>query len=218
MATRAYLQNAAAPYSPASIRGTWTLTTGFTDIKGDVTKAGAAATKVITKSAATNPSYLGGLRIVLPALQEAKNIVNGVDTLQWIIGAKENANTTNAFFRIHVYATVGASDTVRATLLSTTDGATEFNTSAQGRGEGALALATAALQAGDHIVIELGARFNTNNTGVTVTYDYGNTGASDLTQGSTSVTTQTGWFEFSQSDLLGISPTSTFNPLSLGCD
>ena len=203
MPSRGYAQNAAAPYSPATMKGSWTATTGFVDRQLSTSKSGAAATVVTTKSVATNPSNLLAMRLVSPALLENKSITG---TLQWILGVLESANTVNAFFRVFAYVTQGDSDTSRGTLLTANVGATEYSTAGTGRGEGAKTLSTVNALAGDRIVIEVGHQMQTANTAVTATLHYGNTGATDLTQGSTSVTTQPGWFEFSMNDLFGIAP------------
>lgn len=99
---------------------------------------------------------------------------------------------------------------LRGTLLSDNIGATEWPTSATGRGEGAKTLTPVAVQAGDRVVFEIGYRAqNTSTTSYTGTLHYGGTGTTDLTSGNTNVTTQPGWVEFSDPNQLWEDPPSS---------
>lgn len=199
MATRLYLENVAAPYSPATKRGSWDTTTGFVDKKIGLDKinGGVATTVDVSESVTTNP-YNGLIaRFVSEKLTKDTNFLSS-DTVQWIIGIKETTASSLFFWHIHIFITVGDSDTVRGTLLTDNIGATEFPSTATGRGEGTKTLTAVNALKGDRIVVEVGYR--TTNTTATVRHvvlNYGSTGSTDLTSGSTSVTTLPGWIEFS---------------------
>ena len=212
-ATRLYVQNAAAPYSPATKRGAWDTTASFVDKQIDTTKSGAAANVAIAEAVTTANYDVMLARFVSPALAENK-VISG--TVQWILGVTESSNSANDFFHVHIFVTQGDTDNVRGTLLTDNIGATEWRlNTAEGRGEGAKALTTVSALAGDRIVVEVGYQAqNTSGTSFTGTLHYGNTGATDLTSGSTNVTTEPGWIEFSMDNLLRIG----FDSLTLGGD
>lgn len=126
----------------------------------------------------------------------------------------ESSTNMNAKRILHVYATVGNSDTVRGTLLSTNVDATEWPTTLTG-GTDTIALSTVAVQAGDRIVIEVGFEAqNTSSTSMTGTMRYGGTDATDLTASTTGVTTRSPYVEFSGMDALFTAPKPKIETLS----
>lgn len=196
-ATRLYVQNIAAPYSPATKRGAWDLTTGFVDKKIGLNKTGTATTVGIAETSGTTNYDVLLARFVSDPLQSDTSFTTS-DTVQWILGIKESSNSLNGYYHVHVYVTTGDSDTARGTLLTDNIGGTEFTTTATGRGEGAKTLSAVSALAGDRVVVEVGYQAkNTSTTSFTGTLNYGATGATDLVQGNTSVTTNPGWIEFS---------------------
>lgn len=189
--TRLYLSNAAAGYDPATERGSWTTTTGYTSRKLGA-KSGAAATKAGSRTTTGSTLLLKYVTDGLPA-----NVtISG--TMQIMIGA--DLNTTGflaTYGRIYAFVTQGDSDNVRGTLLTGTNFPNVVQATPQGYNSGAIALTNVDAQTGDRIVIELGGQYTMGGSAsVTLTYNYGNTGATDLTEGSTNVTTEPGWIEF----------------------
>ncbi len=208
MALRLWFQNAAAPYSPTTIRGAWDATGSAVTRYLGPRPAGTAATIGIAEtSGTTNWDVLWGRWISDGAV--AAGTISG--TVQWITGVLESATTADQFFHVHIFVTAGDSDSLRGTLLTDSIGATEFpNPTATGRGEGAKTVTNVAVQVGDRLVVEIGYRTtNTTATSFTGTMNYGNAGAADLASGGTGVTTAPGWIEFSGADDIFYRLTST---------
>lgn len=196
MATRFYLSATAAVYTPTTFRGTWGTTASAANGSLELGPIGTASTKAVAKTIATNPYDSCMLRLVSQPAVAAATITG---TLQLIMGAVESNAAANDVFKIHAFVTTGASDTVRGTLLSNSvSGA--FGTTAAGVDTGAQAVTSTAVQPGDRLVIEIGYRSSTANTTYTATVNLGNQGTTDLTSGSTSVTTLPGWVELSGAD------------------
>ena len=205
--TKLYLTTNTAPYTPATLRGAWdqtgsAVTRAFDTQKysgGNITTIGIAET-----NAAANWDVLLGRWVSGPI---AAQTFSG--TLDCVIGLLESNAAADLALHIHAYVTQGDSDTVRGTLLAdyveTT--ANEWPTTATGRAfAAAQTIAAVVASAGDRIVIEVGyVALNASATSYTGTINYGTvvaaTGlpASDLTAGSTSVTTLAGFFQFSVS-------------------
>jgi hypothetical protein len=203
VALRFSLTTTVAPYTPATIRGAWDVTTSaITGLLG-YSPAGTASTRgqaVGSITAATD--VLWGRWISGGALYAGT--LSG--TVSWIVGVVESIATANAFFHLHIYVTTGDSDTPRGTVLTDNIGVTEFTTTATGRGEGAQTLTSVGVQVGDRLVVEIGYQASADTTARTATMNYGNVGTADLTQGSTSVTTLPGYVEFSGADNLWAGP------------
>lgn len=199
MATRLYLSNFAAGYNPATTRGTWTYTDGSGNVKEMGGKVGSAATFVPTGKAAAGTWNQFSSKWVSPPLN-ADFLFSTAHTLSLVIGTKISSVTNAAGqWAIMAYVTTGDSDTPRGTILAqTTEAAADFSATATGRAGDAWALANLQAYAGDRIVIELGwQKTGTATSTRTHTHNYGNVGATDLTNGSANVTTEPGWFEFS---------------------
>lgn len=194
---RFYLGNSAAPYSPATFKGAWDASAGTVDKRLTNKPYGAAATIGIAETNATANWDVMLARFVSDPLGIDYQFTAS-DTVEWVIGVKESNIAQDGFSHIHIYVTQGDSNNVRGTLLADDIGTTEWTTTATGDGDGAVALAgTVNAIAGDRIVIEIGYRsVEASATSRTGTINYGNTGTTDLTDGSTSVTTQPGWFQF----------------------
>lgn len=209
MALRLYLQNATPTYTPTTIRGAWDATGSAVTRYLGPRPAGTATTIGIAEASGTdNYDVLLGRWISDAAL--TAGTISG--TAQWIAGVLESSTAANLFFHVHIFVTIGDSDTVRGTLLTDNTGATEWTGTATGRGEGAKTVTNVAIQAGDRIVVEIGYQAigqSTPTTSYTGTMNYGNTGATDLAQGGTGVTTAPGYIEFSGADGLFYRLTST---------
>jgi hypothetical protein len=199
MTRRYYLANAAAPFTPTTIRGAWDQTaSSVTNLLGSV-PSGGAATVAMTEVNVTNLWDVLFGRWVSEPIYHAGTLAG---TATWIAGVLESSLSANDFFHVHIFVTVGSTDVVRGTLLTDSIGATEFpNPTATGRGEGAKTITSTAVSVGDRIVVEIGYQAqNTVTTSFTGTMNYGNTGTTDLASASTAVTTNPGWIEFSDTN------------------
>ncbi|MFJ2292099.1 hypothetical protein ACIOG7_10360 [Streptomyces sp. NPDC087894] len=207
MATRWYVGNSAAPYTPATIRGGWEKTAGAVTGLLAGRPTGTAATIAQSVGATTNPyDVLWGRWVSAPAV--AADTISG--TLSYILGRVENNAGANANFYLHVFVTAGDSDTVRGTLLANYTLASEFPTTAAGGGASGVAVTSTAIQAGDRLVVEVGYRaLGATSAAYTATLNYGNTGVTDLASGGTGVTTAPGWIELSGADGLFAPQVST---------
>jgi hypothetical protein len=117
----------------------------------------------------------------------------------WVLGVQESATAANDHLHLHIFVTVGDTDTVRGTVLSDFIGAVEFPTTATGQTSNDQSLTTVAVQAGDRVVVEVGYQAqNTSALSRTGTMHYGGaTGVDSLGATQTTVTTTYGWIQFS---------------------
>ncbi|WP_354643873.1 hypothetical protein [Kitasatospora camelliae] len=197
MATRFWLTSSAPPYTPTTKRGAWDVSTGE-DVQYLGRKpAGSAGTSTINVGSTAADRDILLHRSISDGAVKAGTVAG---TVTWMIGAKESNAALNGFFHLHIYVTSGDTDTPRGTLLTDSIGATEFGTTAIGATEGAKTLSSVAVQVGDRIVVEIGYRANAGSSTQNATINYGNTGTTDLSAGSASVTSQPGWVEFSGAD------------------
>ncbi|MEV5264824.1 hypothetical protein [Streptomyces werraensis] len=205
MATRFWLTPTAAPYTPATKRGTWT--DNATTITGALAMqpAGSAVTTAKVETATTTTNVLLG-RWIGPPARKAATITG---TISWVLGRMASAAAATMVDRMHIYVTAGNSDTVRGTLLSNYTGTVNWPTTAAGVAVTNQAITSVAVQAGDRIVVELGYQAkNTVATAYTGTTHYGGTGTTDLAAGATTVTTTPGWIEFSDAHGVFAAPMS----------
>ena len=199
--TRLYLNNAAAEYDPATERGAWDDTASYTPLLMDDAKSGASTTIGVAETSATNNYDVLLAKFVSPAIVTG-GAISGVVNL--LLGVLESDAAMNARWHVHMYVTTGDTDTPRGTLLTDKIGGDsstfEWPTTAAGKMIAAN-LSSVTASAGDRIVMELGYRaVNTATTSYTGTINYGGTG-SDLTDGSTSVTTLVGFIDFTTTGL-----------------
>ncbi len=213
-ATRFYLSNAAEDKTLPTVKGTWSNSAStLTRLLG--VKSGAAATQAFTGSG-SNANNLIGRWQSLPLAADTS--FSGAE-VQYVVGAK-NSSTTNTVqhFRIHIFVVQSDGTTVRGTLVNNVIGTgTAFTTTATGRTDGALNLGAVSALAGDRIVVEIGCNRTGSSTASRIcTFNYGNTGTTDLTSTNTSVTTRPGWVEFSNAvtTAAGTAPTVTTQAVS----
>lgn len=205
MATRFWLTSSAAPYTPATKRGTWT--DGTSTVTGLLGRqpAGASTTAAKAETATTTTNVLLGRWISAPA--RTAGTLSG--TLSWVLGQMASATAAAMTVRIHAFVTVGDSDTVRGTLLANYTGTAVWPTTAAGGSVTNQAVTSVAVQAGDRLVIEVGYQAtNTSATSYTGTLYYGAAGTTDLANTATTVTTDPGWVELSTGDGLFSAPTA----------
>lgn len=203
MTTRLYLANQAPTFTPATIRGTWSDTTGAIAMKLSPTKTGANTTQAATETSATlNWDVLLG-RWICDA-----NVITGPGNVAGSIIANlaclQSATAATMCLHWYVYVTVGSTDVVRTVLVNNNiDGnkwptATAVINQSVGTAAGQTAVAV-----GDRIVAEIGYQAqNAVTTAYTGTIRYGGT-ASDLTNVAAStvgVTTDSPWIEFADTN------------------
>lgn len=202
--TKLYLHTGTAPYTPATIRGTWDDTAGAVTRALDPYKTGGGNITTVARAEAvsTDPYRVLLFRGVSGPLT-AQTISGTLDVVLGILEANADADF---HWMLHVYVTQGDSDTLRGTLLSNYTealGTNEWPTTGTGKGlNSAQALASLAVSAGDRLVVEIGyVSRNTHTTSRSGTLRYGTLDASveaaDLTIGSTSVSSLAGYLTFS---------------------
>lgn len=156
--TRWYLQNRAAPYTPATVRGAWDFTTGHVVMTLDPSKPGGGfrtSKQVAETNASTEYDVLLGRWVSGPL---AAQTISG--TIDVCLGAMEGDPAGDMHWHLHIYVTQGDSDTPRGTLLNDyreSAGVNEWPTTGAFIAlNAAAALSSLAISAGDRIVIELG--------------------------------------------------------------
>jgi hypothetical protein len=206
LATRFWLTSSAPPYTPTTRRGAWDVASGEdVQLLGRKPAGSAGTSSINAGSTAADRDVLLHRSISAGAVKAGT--ISG--TVSWTIGVRESNVDCNAVWHVHIYVTSGDSDTPRGTLLSDYIGSTEFTTTATGTQITGQAISSLAIQTGDRLVVEIGYRAQSLSTTYNSTVNYGNTGTTDLTSGSTSVTTAPGWVEFSGMDGLFTSSFST---------
>jgi len=199
MATvRYYLQNASATYTPTARQGTWTNSSASNISTLNTSKVGTLGSWSYADVIAGAATLMIG-RFVSPALAEDA-LVNFSDA---VIGYRQSTSTANMYPQIHIWVTVGDSDTVRGTIVDNfTDSTREFDgggTNAAGMGLDPTGSAVSA-QAGDRIVVEVGYYADTNATSRTGYVYLGGTSSNDLTDYLTAAyndaTLYPGWIDF----------------------
>jgi len=194
VATRLWFNNAAAGFTPTTIRGTWHITTSAIVQQLGLTPTGASTTRAQTKTNSTNPrNTLWGRWVSDPIAKSGT--LSGV--CNWVLGVNESSTNANAFFQLHIFVTAGDTDTVRGTLLSDFTGTTEFSTTATGLGHHDQAISSVSVTAGDRIVVEIGWQGQNTSIALSATMRYGNNNITGVRIGGTNVTTQPGWIQFS---------------------
>lgn len=194
--TRLYTANAEPWYTPATVRGTWDSTNGSGNVGQLGAKGGAAATCIAWKDGGGTWTLLVSRWVSEPLTNDYSFTAS--DTIEWLLGVKiSSVFNAASTWDVFAYVTTGDSDTPRGTILTNTVGTDGITETATGRGDGARNLtATVAALKGDRVVVEIGVRKTGTATGTrTWTQNYGNTGATDLSSGSTDVTTKPGWIE-----------------------
>ncbi|MEU1552145.1 hypothetical protein ABZ517_05410 [Streptomyces scabiei] len=205
MATRFWLTSSSAPYSPATKRGAWTDATSTVAGLLGRQPAGTSATSAKAETSLSQNSVLLG-RWVSPPARKAGTLSGTVD---FCVGRVASASAAALVTRVHMYATVGDSDSVRGTLLDNWQGSSNWPTTASGGAATGQAIGSVALQIGDRLVVEFGYQAtNTVATSYTGTLNYGATGTTDLANAATAVTTNPGWVDFSGADGLFAAPTA----------
>jgi hypothetical protein len=191
---RFYLQNDVPGYNPPTIRGGWNNVSGNISKKMAKTKYGSITYHDRSENYTQQNTCLNA-KFITDGLPYAKTISG---SLNYCLGMNESSSNAHFYPQIHIFVTVGDTDVVRGTLLSQSRGGSELITgSSSGIAVSNLTLSSVNASAGDRIVIEVGFfASNTSSTNYTSSLYYGGTNGTDLTANA-SITTYTGWFEFS---------------------
>lgn len=203
MTTRLYLQNAAAsvsPSPPSTGPGTWTDSTdAVTDRVLGPVKAGSAATATKTETSASSHTNRA-LRFISDVVVSSKTITG---TVTIVVGARESSTNMNAFLRATVGYLTPANAFVDMTAAAMVHG-TELTTTARGWTLTAT-LTSTTIPVGSRLVVAIGANVtNTSSTSFNFVINYGATGATDLTDADTSVTTNPGHVTFSSDEVAAL--------------
>lgn len=196
MTLRLYFNNSAPSYAPTPL-GSWNTTAGYISESLLPTKAGANASRAMSETVSTNHyTMLAGIWTSEPFLQGAT--IPTSDTLEMVIA--ENASNTSSFGDMwRVYVTAGDSATIRGTLIDVSTTIATGTTAGSSGWNARSPTAAVAVQAGDRLVMEIGAQtLSTVTTTRTYTIWYGNGGGADFvfsSPGDTAVTTKCGWTE-----------------------
>jgi len=207
---RLYLTNTAAPYTPPTIRGTWSdkVLNGTSALARR--KAGANVTAAKAETSNSNAWSVLTRRFVSEPINNPGTIQGTFTLVAGWLESNANANMTT---QMHLYVTVGSTDVVRGALTALAlGGGAEFPISGSSQpGAGSAgqtpggpygiqvvspSMTPVAVQTGDRIILEIGFRAaNTVTTSYTGTFYYGGTGA-DLANFELSVTTRAAWIDF----------------------
>lgn len=199
MATRFYFTSDAAPYSPATLKGTWSDSTLFpaNDYNLSPTKSGTNTAVARAETSTTNNFKVFLHRHVSGPLAGGTIVGGAASTFNHVQARQETAAANNLTIQIHIYFTVGDSDTVRHSYVNSFTGATEFDTAMTAFSYTSVAPVAGVISAGDRMVIEMGYNAaNTSSTSGTGTLRIGGTAGDLATSGTTGVTTNSPWFEF----------------------
>lgn len=213
MATRLYFTATASPYIPATIRGAWDATAGtVTGLLGPVPSGSAATIGIAEASSTNNWDVLLGRWTSYPLITNV-TFTAGTNTWQSIVGLLESNVAANDTPHYHIFVTQGDSDNLRDSALvvdAVNTGAAEEMPDTSSKGQlynnsatNALTNTVSAVK-GDRIVVEIGYQaINTDSNSYTGTMNYGNIGPTDLADTATTVTTNSGWIEFSNNFSFG---------------
>lgn len=208
---RFFLTNAAAGYTPTTLRGAWDATASAVTKNLGRQPSGTTTTVGIAETSTTNNWDVLLYRGVSDPLDKAYTFTTS-DKVQICAGLKESNASANDFIHVHIYVTTGDSDTPRGTILTDSIGATEFTTTAGFRTDGLKTLAGLACSSGDRVVVEIGYQGqNTSATSFTGTLNYGGVDTSGVAA-ATDVTVSVGWVEFTTSAHFFNTSSITFNP------
>jgi hypothetical protein len=163
MPTQFYLTADPAPYTPATFKGSWHKTSDAVDLLLDSTKTTADQTKFTIQSVSSEETNASSLyRVALARFVSGPMLAQTISgTLQIMAGVTTSDAAAEMYYALHVWATVGDSDTVRGTLLQDYSEPASSNNPFPDAPKGRDMIVTAALNAvtiqdGDRLVIEVG--------------------------------------------------------------
>lgn len=203
-ATKFYALRADCVFYPTAWQGTWNgVPSGNTNTNTmDPVKEDGPSSARTQSKAQVVPWRLGVQRLVSRRL--AGQTISG--TLDVLLGISESDAAADFVWKVYAYITAGDTDSIRGELLDYEAPGSEWPTTATGiRLPSAQTMTSVDAEEDDRIVIELGI-YTTSADGTSRTASIrigamvvaqGFTPLSDLTEGSTSVSTLAGYIEFS---------------------
>ena len=199
MGLRLYAANAAASYTPPTVRGGWSDAALTGASKLSLFKVGAVTTAAKAETS-TSSSWSTLLRRFVSEPVNNAGVLDGVASIG--LTSMESAAAANMNLRLYAYVTVGSTDVVRGVLTaSAINGTSEwpppsFGFNGWGQVVSLPALTAVNVQPGDRLIVELGYRAaNSVATSYTGTLYYGGTG-SDTVDWATDVNYRVTWIEF----------------------
>lgn len=177
-------------------KGSWTSTTGF--VKRAITSWRENSNPLLqgVPGGGVNPTS----KLMVMAISDPLAATTYSGTFDVVFGALElNGGVDKNYWSIHIWVTQGNTNSVRATLLSNyqEDITNEFPNPAVGIGLQSGQSISGTWQDGDRIVVELGFIQRSTTGGTGQIYIRSKNANPDLTVGSSSVTTRTGFMSFS---------------------
>jgi hypothetical protein len=205
MATRFFLQNQSAPYTPATIRGAWDATgSAVTKKISTDTQRSSWDTATSVSIAETSADTEYDVLLYRGVSGPLKGGTIGTGTVNVMLPIYESNAAADMHFHLHIYVTQGDSDTVRGTLLSDyreAAGTNEFGTSNSSCGKSlnaAQSLSSVVVSDGDRLVVEIGyAARNSVTTSYSTTLYYGQLLRNVLSAGG-AYDSGNGYVEFSE--------------------
>jgi hypothetical protein len=176
-----YLTADPAPYVPATFKGAWDKTTDAVDLLLDATKTTADPAKFTIQSVSSEELDASPLyRVALARFVSGPLLAQTISgTVQIMAGVLTSDAAGELYYSLHIWATIGDSDTVRGTLLQDYSEPAASNNPFPDTAKGRDMIVTAALNAvtiqdDDRLVIEVGyiAR-NTSTSSIFGTLYYG---------------------------------------------
>jgi hypothetical protein len=187
MAQRFYLTRKTAPYTPATVRGTWNDVASLVTRALDCQKTGGGVSVSVTRT--NGPGSQPWATLLYRGVFRPLSAQTIAGTLDVGIGMSQNSVNADFAIKLHLYATTGDIDTPRGTLLDnyaeTT--ANEFTSASFNIGRTLTApqtLSSLAIQNGDRLVVEVGYVRYSITTSYTGTLYYGTQDASGVTMPS----------------------------------
>lgn len=185
---RLYLQNANAPYTPATWHGAWDFTTGAVT-KGLGDKSGASTTVSTSETTAVQSEVALGRFVSMPL---PAGILVG---LSGMVGRSQGSGA-QAYPFDHIWVTQGNSDSERGILVKNKNGYPDGLPTTTANGKPVGPSPQLPIAAGDRLVLELGWwAGNTDTTSRSATLYYGGTSSTDLSLNASGVL-YPAWVEF----------------------
>ncbi len=197
MATRFYFQDSGAPSVSPAFDANWEQTGQADRISllrsTTLTALTALANRTITVPITTTQDVLSRQYVSEPMPAQT---ISG--KFELVIRCSESNNAANAHIAVSVRVCSQDGSTIRGTLYSSFANATEFTTTAQTRIFANITVTSQVAQAGDRLVLEIGAHLAAPASGQTAVHRYGTNATSDFPMASGLTSDLRPWCEFSQ--------------------
>lgn len=210
MVLRLYYADTPAGYTPTTFKAGWEKSTGTVVRKLSPTKAGAVTTVGVAETSTSNTYDVALARFVSDPFTVGGTL--STDTLRLVYMHSQSALSSFRSYLL-VYVTQGDTDAVRGrwTAADRVSGTTWSTTEIVQRWSAHAPDSPIAVQAGDRLVFEIGARaINTTSSSRTANFHYGGTGT-DLAETDDTDPTHVGWVDLTGPVIEGLW-TPQFNP------